>query len=158
MIKKTIAGLVLSSMALFALPNNEIELVMMSKALQKKAVVLATMDLQGNTKQKFGKLYDEYQEKLMEQRLAELSLIKDYAQNYDNLTDKNADKLIKKWVTDEEAKMVLTKEYMAKFKKIMPSSDVIRYFQIERRMQILRDAQISSVIPLAQPAAPAIVK
>ena len=152
MIKKTIAGLVLSSMALFALPNNEVELVMMSKALQKKAVVLATMDLKGETKEKFGKLYDEYQKKLLKQRVSELHLIKEYAKNYTNLTDKTANKLIKQWITDEEAKMVLTKEYMAKFKKVMPSSDVIRYFQIERRLQTLRDAQISSVIPLATPA------
>ena len=152
MIKKVIAGLIASSIALFALPNNEVELILVSKALEKKAVVLATMGLQGETKEKFGKLYDEYQEKLMKQRVQELQLIQEYAASYTNLTDKKADELIKTWVASKDTGLTLQKNYMAKFKKIMPSSDVIRYFQIENRLQIMREAQISSVVPLAVPA------
>jgi len=152
MIKKVIAGLIASSIALFALPNNEVELVLISKALEKKAIVLANMGLQGETKEKFGKLYDEYQEKLMKQRVEELQLIQTYAKNYGNLTDDKADELIKTWVSSQDTGLVLQKNYMAKFKKIMPSSDVIRYFQIEHRLQIAREAQISSVVPLAMPA------
>jgi len=152
MIKKLIAGLLVSSIALFALPNNEVELVLISKALQKKAVVLANMGLQGETKEKFGKLYDEYQEKLMKQRVEELQLIQAYAKDYSNLTDKKADELIKTWVSSKDTGLTLQKNYMAKFKRIIPSSDVIRYFQIENRLQIMREAQISSVVPLAMPA------
>jgi hypothetical protein len=152
MIKKVIAGLIASSIALFALPNNEVELVLISKALEKKAIVLSNMGLQGETKEKFGKLYDEYQEKLMKQRVEELQLIKSYAASYNNLTDKKADELIKTWVASKDTGLTLQKNYMAKFKKIMPSSDVIRYFQIEHRLQIMREAQISSVVPLAMPA------
>jgi len=152
MIKKLIAGLIATSVALFALPNNEVELLLVSKALQKKAVVLANMGLTGDTKEKFGKLYDEYQEKLMKQRVEELQLIQAYAKDYNNLTDKKADDLIKTWVASKDTGLTLQKNYMAKFKKIMPSSDVIRYFQIENRLQIAREAQISSIVPLAMPA------
>jgi len=152
MLKKIIAGTVLSAMTLFALPNNEIELLLVTKAAQKKAVILANMGLEGETKEKFGKLYDEYQGKLMKHRIAELELIKNYAQSYNNMTDDNANKLIVEWVTVEEAEMVLKKDYVSKFKKVMPSADVIRYFQIENRLQLLREAQTSSLIPLAQPA------
>jgi len=53
----------------------------------------------------------------------------------------------------EETKLALKKEYMVKFKKVMPSSAVIRYFQIENRLQILRKAKAASQIPLAAPAA-----
>ena len=61
MIKKIIAGTVLSAMTLFALPNSELELVLIAKASEKKAVVLSNMGLNGDTKEKFGSLYDEYQ-------------------------------------------------------------------------------------------------
>jgi hypothetical protein len=117
MIKKVIAGLIASSIALFALPNNEVELVLISKALEKKAIVLSNMGLQGETKEKFGKLYDEYQEKLMKQRVEELQLIKSYAASYNNLTDKKADELIKTWVASKDTGLTLQKNYMAKFKK-----------------------------------------
>jgi len=153
MIKKIIAGTLLSAMTLFALPNDELKLVIMSKAAQKKAIILSNMHLDGNLKQKFGKLYDEYQVKLMKHRIKELTLIKNYSTHINNLTDDNANKLITEWAIVEDAELVLKKDYIAKFKKIMPSADVIRYFQIENRLELLREVQTSSNIPLAMPSA-----
>ena len=152
MIKKIIAGTLLSAMTLFALPNDELKLVIMSKTAQKKAIVLSNMHLSGDVKEKFGKLYDEYQVKLMKHRIAELTLIANYAKSINNLNDDNANKLIVEWATVEDAELVLKKNYMSKFKAVMPSADVIRYFQIENRLQLLREVQTSSVIPLAIPA------
>ena len=151
MIKKIVAGLVLSAMTLMALPNNELELVIIAKASQKKAVVLSNMHLSGETKKSFGKLYDAYQLELMKVRVAELTLISKYAASYSNLTNEAANKLIVEWATNEDAQLVLKKSYVSKFKKIMSSADVIRYFQIENRLQLLKEVQITSAIPLAMP-------
>ena len=46
MMKKIIAG---------------VELMMIAKAVEKKAIVLATMELKGEKKEAFGKLYECYQ-------------------------------------------------------------------------------------------------
>ena len=140
-------------MALFALPNNEVELIMVSKATQKKVVVLMNMNLTGEIKENFGKLYDEYQVKLLEQRLSELTLISNYAKTHKNMTNENSDKLLTEWTSVEAAELVLKKEYIEKFKKVMPSSDVIRYFQIENRLQLAREMHRASQIPLAMPKA-----
>ncbi len=153
MIKKIILGTLLSSMALFALPNNEMQLVMLSGVMQKKAVVLVNMKLQGETKENFGKLYDEYQEKLMKHRIAEVKLIKHYAENFANMTDATSDKLLQEWMSAKESGLALEKEYMSKFKNIMPTADVIRYFQIENRLKLMRQMQAANAIPLAQPVA-----
>jgi len=152
MIKKIIAGTLLSAMTLFALPNSELELLIVSKAVEKKAIVLSNMGLKGVTKQKFGTLYDMYQEELMIQRMAELNLIGNYALNHKNMTDKTSDLLMIEWLSLEAAALQLKKEYMVKFKEVMPSADVIRYFQIENRLQLLREVERSSLIPLAMPA------
>jgi len=149
--KKIIAGTVISSMALFALPNNELQLVLMAKTAEKKAVVLSNMKLKGETKENFGKLYEEYQVKLMKHRMDEIALISNYAKTHTNMTNENSDKLIIEWLTVEEAELALKKEYMAKFKKVMPSVEVIRYFQIENRLQLLRESKTASQIPLASP-------
>ena len=153
MIKKIIAGTLISSMALFALPNNEAQLMMMAKTVEKKAVVLSNMNLKGETKENFGKLYEEYQVKLIETQMAEMALISNYAKDHKNMTNENSDKLIVEWLAVEETKLALKKEYMVKFKKVMPSSAVIRYFQIENRIQLLREAKAASQIPLATPTA-----
>ena len=151
MIKKIIAGTLLSAMTLFALPNSELELLIVSKAVEKKAIVLSNMGLKGVTKQKFGTLYDMYQEELMIQRMAELNLIGNYALNHKNMTDKTSDLLMIEWLSLEAAALQLKKEYMVKFKEVMPSADVIRYFQIENRLQLLREVERSKLIPLAMP-------
>ncbi len=152
MIKKIIAGTLISAMTLFALPNNELELVIVSKAAEKKAIVLSNMGLDGETKQNFGTLYDAYQKDLMIQRMAVLNLIGDYALHHKNMTNETSDLLMIEWLSLEAAEIQLKKEYMTKFKEVMPSADVIRYFQIENRLQLLREVQRSSLIPLAMPA------
>ncbi len=150
--KKVIAGLAITAVSLFAMPNDPLELVLISKAAEKKAIVLASMQLDAATQEKFGNLYDEYQKKLMKQRIEELNVIADYAKHYGDLTDSRADKLITQWLTVEEAELALKKEYIEKFKKIMPASEVIRYFQIENRLQLMREMERSSLIPLAIPS------
>jgi hypothetical protein len=152
MMKKILTGAIISSVALMALPNNELQLAMIAKAAEKKAVVLANMRLKNDTKEKFGTLYDEYQGKLKKQHMGEMELIADYAKNFKKMTDETSDKIIIKWMEVEEAELALKKEYILKFRKILPSADVIRYFQIENKIQALREAKTVSMIPLAQPA------
>lgn len=151
MIKKIIAGTLLSAMTLFALPNNEVELLLVSKAIEKKSTVLANMHLNQDKVENFGKLYDEYQEKLLKHRISEIKLIKEYAKDYQNMSDKNANRILDDWTDVETSKVVLKKEYIKKFKKILPSSAVIRYFQIENRIQLAQTVNIKKMIPFAIP-------
>ncbi len=79
----------------------------------------------------------------------EITLISNYAKTHTDMTNENSDKLITEWITVEESELALKKEYMTKFKEVMPSSAVIRYFQIENRIQLLREAKTAGQIPLA---------
>ena len=54
---------------------------------------------------------------------------------------------------DKAGELALKKEYIEKFKKVMPSADVIRYFQIENRLQLGLEMRRASQIPLAMPKA-----
>ena len=152
MLKKMITATVLSASVLMALPNDEASLLMVNKAVEKKVVVLSNMGLDGDTKIAFGKMYDEYQMKLIEQRMAEIELINNYALNYNKMTEDNANKIITQWSSVEETQLKLKQEYIKKFKKVMGSADVIRYFQIENRLALMGELQAASIIPLAQPA------
>ena len=154
MIKKIVLGALISSVTLMALPNNELQLVALSKAIEKKAVVLSNMKLQGEAKENFGKLYDEYQGKLLKMRHNELQLINNYAANYNHMTNETADKVIIRWMNVEEEEIALKKEYILKFRKILPSADVIRYFQIENRFQLMLETKAAGLIPLAKPSYP----
>jgi hypothetical protein len=125
--------------------------MLISKAIEKKASVLANMHLNDDKVKDFGSLYDEYQEKLMKHRISEIKLIKEYAKDYQNMTDENANRILDSWTDVETSKVVLKKEYIKKFKKILPSAAVIRYFQIENRIQLVQTVNIKRMIPFAIP-------
>ncbi len=154
MIRKILLGALISSVTLFALPNSEIKLSMMAKAAEKKAIVLSSMKLKGETKEQFGKVYDEYQTKLIQQGISKLQLITSYAANYKQLTNETADMLIIKWVKIEEAEIADKKEYILKFRKFLSSAEMIRYLQIENRFKIMRESKNIKMIPLANPSYP----
>ena len=149
--KKWITALTLAAVTAFALPNDETQLVMLSKMAQKKAIVLATMDLDAEKKDAFGKLYDEYQNSMAKILHDKLDVIVQYARNYEKLDDATASQLMEKWFKIKEEALALQKEYVKKFGKILSPAEVIRYMQIENRFHILREAEISELVPLAQP-------
>ena len=154
MIKKIMAGAILSLSVAFAgsiLPNNELQLGLLAQAAQKKMVVLASMHLKGDLKEKFGTLYDEYQKDLMQVRLERLKLIESYAKSFADMTDEKADKLLKQWLDLQKKELALKEQYIAKFKKILPASMVIRFYQIDNRITLLQEAKVSALIPLAIP-------
>ncbi len=148
--KKWITAITLAAVAAFAMPNNEVQLVMMSKMAQKKAIVLATMNLDGKKKEAFGNLYDEYQEKMAKVLGDKLKIIVQYAKNYEKLDDATAKKLMADWFKIKEDALALQKEYVKKFEKVLTPAEVIRYMQIENRFHILREAEIAELVPLAQ--------
>jgi polysaccharide pyruvyl transferase WcaK-like protein len=149
--KKWITALTLAAVTAFALPNNETQLVMLAQMAQKKAIVLATMNLDGEKKAAFGKLYDEYQEKMAKVLGDKLHIIVEYAKNYNHLDDATAQKLMKQWFTVKKEALTLQQEYAKKFGKILSPAEVIRYMQIENKFHIMREAEISDMVPLAQP-------
>ena len=151
MIKKLFLGTLITSVTLFALPNSEIELSILAKAAEKKAIVLSTMQLKGENKEQFGNLYDEYQVKLLKQGLNHASLIANYVSNYKQMTNETSDQLIIKWAELEEAELKLKKEYILKFRKFMSSADVVRYLQIENRFKVMRRSKTMKLVPLATP-------
>jgi len=154
MMKKIVAGTLLSFSVAFAgsiLPNNELQLGMLAQAAQNKLLVLTNMHLKGEAKDKFGDLYDEYQKDLMQVRLEKLKLIKSYAKSFKDMTDEKANTLLDQWLKLQKKELELKEKYIAKFKKILPASMVIRFYQIDNRMSLLREARVSTLIPLAIP-------
>jgi hypothetical protein len=155
MLKKIALGTLITASVAFAggnlLPNNELQLGLLAQAAQKKLVVLANMRLQGDTKEKFGNLYDEYQKSMAQLRLKKLKVIEEYAKNYTKLDDAAADKLLNDWFKIQKETISLKEKYIGAFKKILPASLVLRFYQIENRLDLLQEARVTSMLPLAIP-------
>lgn len=148
--KKAIIGLaILMSISLYAqTADTYLELLKSDIKIQKKTVVAVAMDLNELQDEKFWPLYNEYEaewDKLTDVRIA---IIKEYASNFETLTDEVADDLIKKSYDLEEKKLNVQKKYYEKVKDQLGARDAGKFIQVVSRLNMLINIQIAAELPL----------
>ena len=108
------------------------------------------MQLSEVESQPFWNLYNEYQGKLYIVQNKRIALIKDFAENYESLTDIKADQLWNSSMAYAQEILKLKKTYYKKFKKILPAGKAARFFQAENKIETMIDAQLAVEIPLIE--------
>jgi len=130
--------------------NDYLELTRDVIKVEKKAAITEVMQLTEAESVPFWTLYNEYQGKLYLVQNKRIAIIKDYADNYESLTDEKADEL---WIASmayAQEILKLEKTYYKKFKKILPAGKAARFFQAENKMETMINAQLSLEIPLLE--------
>jgi len=122
----------------------------MDVAVLRQTLVTEAMDLTPAEMQAFWPLYREY--RLAAATIGDrvVALTTAFTDSYDNLGDEAADKLLAEFVSIEQARARLKEEYLPKFKKVVPSRKVARFYQIENKLDISVLAELSDQIPLAR--------
>jgi len=83
-------------------------------------------------------------DKLVDQRIA---LIKEYAENYDSMTDKVAKDIVGKAIKLREKRLSLEKKYYRKFSNDLDPITAAKFYQINRELTTMMDIQVSSGLP-----------
>jgi Spy/CpxP family protein refolding chaperone len=131
--------------------NQDIDLLRKDIRSQKKQLIAANLPLTDTEAQKFWPVYDQYTAELVKINNDKYALIQDYAQNYGNMTDAQADKWSAGILKIDADVTALRQTYRANFRKVLPAKKTALYEQIERRAQMLIEIQLASQIPLVQP-------
>ena len=116
----------------------------------RQALITRAMDLTPVEMQRFWPLYREYRLAALKIGDRVVALISTYADNYQNLTDPVADKLLTEFVRIEEERARLKAQYLPKFKKVLPSKKVACFYQIENKLDTAILADVSEAVPLAR--------
>ena len=117
---------------------------------ERQALVTRGMDLTPGEMQRFWPLYREYRLAASKVGNRSVTLITTYADNYQNLTDTVANKLLSEFVRIEEDRARLKAQYLPKFKKVLPPRKVVRFYQIENKLDTALLADMAEAIPLAR--------
>ena len=117
---------------------------------EKKAVVAEAMEFTEAESEVFWPLYNEYNSKMYLHNTELYKLIKEYAENFEMLSNEKAIELWNKAIKIEQDLLSLEKQYFKKFQKILPGRKVTRYFQVESKIKTLIDAELALEIPLVQ--------
>jgi len=119
---------------------------------QRKDIITAIMQFSDSDAAKFWPIFEQYDAELARIGDGRTQLIIDYARNYENLTDEEADRLMSKAFELEAQRATLKKKYFDKMKTALSATQATKFFLVENQMQHIVDLQISASLPVVQTA------
>jgi Spy/CpxP family protein refolding chaperone len=131
--------------------DQDVDLMRKDIRSQKKQIIAANLQLTDKEAEKFWPLYDQYTAELVKINDTKYAAIKEYATNYATLTDDQAVSLANKALTVDQSVATLRLKYVPIFNKVVSGKKTATFFQLDRRLVMLIDLQLSSQIPLVQP-------
>jgi len=127
--------------------NSEIESVRADLRAGKVAVITQTMQFTPQESSAFWPIYKKYEADLTTLNDQRVQLIKDYAEQYEHMTDAQAKTLAEKEFKFESDRIDLKRKYFKEFNNALPATTVVKYFQLEHRLDLLLDLKIASMLP-----------
>jgi hypothetical protein len=146
----SLAGVGAAGSAIAQSTADDTELLLTQIQTDKRAVVLKSMQLDDAQMAAFIPVYDAYQKDRKVLAEGTVNLLNSYAANYDSMTDDAAGKLLKDWMKLEEERHDLVKTYVKKLDKVLPKTKVLRFVQIENKLNTVLSLPAVRAVPLAQ--------
>jgi len=125
-----------------------IELLKSDLRTVKVAIITETMGLTDEESSAFWPVHREYELELSEIIDDRIELIKDYIQNYDDLTEEKAREIAKRVFALEKRRTKLKKKYFKRVEKALSAIIAAKFIQIESQINLVADLQINSELPL----------
>jgi len=125
-----------------------IELLRTDVQKAKAQVMGDVMQLDADQATKFWPIYKKFETDFAATGDKVTGLIKDYAANYDNMTDTVADNLATRLLDLEQERNALKRKYYAQFKAALDPITAARFLQVENQLEKLVDLQIASSLPV----------
>jgi Spy/CpxP family protein refolding chaperone len=153
-----VGALLLSSVPLFAQaaqgagPNDpidtDIKLLREDVRSERKQFVAANLPLTDTEATKFWPIYDQYSAEVWKIGDARVELIKEYVQSYDTMTDAQANDFMNRSAAIDQQFSALLTKYVPIFEKVISPKKTARWYQIDRRLDLLINVQLAANIPI----------
>jgi hypothetical protein len=130
--------------------RDAVEVIRSQIATKRQALVAENMQLSETESDKFWPVYRDYQfqrSELADQRVANITNFRD---NFQTMTNEQAKTIVDDVVKYEEELLKLQKKFIREFRKVLPELKVMRFMQIERKLDAIIDFDLARVIPLTE--------
>jgi len=121
---------------------------------ERVAVITEEMRFTAEESEAFWPLYEQYHDEMLVVQNRYAEMVADYVGKYYDykLTDADAKKVLEDYFVIKDDLRKIQKTYVSKFQKIMSSINVMRFYQLEGKIQAEIDAALAIMIPLADPS------
>jgi len=133
-----------------AFTNQQFALLLKDIRSIKKQVIAANLTLTDSEATKFWPLYEQYSADFAKINDTRAALVKEYSEEYGTQTDEQADSLVRRWLDVDIAAAQLRQKYVPIFRKVLPGKKAATFFQLDRRISMMIDVQLTSQLPLMQ--------
>lgn len=128
--------------------NSDIELTRDLAAAERKLIVSENMMLTDEESKIFWPIYDQYRTDARGIGSEKIAFMKEFADNYENMSDEKAADIMSKYFTLEADYIALRVSYKDKMSAALSDQLVFRFFQIDNKIDALINLGLASEVPL----------
>jgi hypothetical protein len=132
--------------------DEDIQMLRSDIRAQRKQITAENMTLTADEATKFWPIFDQYRQEAIKPNDERWAVIKDYAANYNTMTAAQANDYIRRANAVEEQLLALRMKYVPIFEKVISPQKTALWCQIDRRIDLLINLQLSAAIPMVDTA------
>lgn len=133
--------------------DKDVEMFRADLRSQRKEIMAQNMTLTADEATKFWPIFDQYRKEAIKPNDARWALIKEYAANYNNMTDAQAQDYMKRATEVDQQLLALRMRYVPIFEKVISAKKTALWYQIDRRIDLLINLHLSTTIPMVNTSA-----
>ena len=130
--------------------NQDMDLLRKDLRSKRKQLIAANLKLTDTEAAKFWPVYDQYIAELITINDRKFGLIQEYADNWGKMTNEQSLLFTRNWLEMDIATAQLRQKYVPMVAKVLEGSKTATFFQLDRRIAMMMDLQVSSQMPLVQ--------
>ena len=128
--------------------ENLMEMVRSDVRAEAQQIMAVALQLTDEQAQIFWPMYREYELDRSKWGDSRLGLIKQYAEQYEMMSDAAAAELVESWFAIQADRMELYKGFYNRVSEALGASVAARFLQVENQLGMLIDLQIAQEMPL----------
>ena len=128
--------------------DQDVEMLRSNLRAQRKQIMAENMTLTADEATKFWPIFDQYRKEAIKPNDDRWAVIKEYAANYNTMTDAQAQDYMKRANAVDEQLLALRMRYVPVFEKVISAKKTALWYQIDRRIDLLINLQLSAEIPM----------
>ena len=133
-----------------AMSNRDLDMLRQDLRAKRKQLIAANLKLTDDEATKFWPIYDKYIGELILINDKKFGLIQEYADNWGKMTNEQASSFIRQWVDADIAVAQLRQKYVPIVAQVLDGKKSATFFQLDRRIAMMIELQVSSQMPLVQ--------
>jgi hypothetical protein len=130
--------------------NQDLDLLRKDLRAKRKQLIAANLKLTEAEAARFWPVYDQYIKELIAINDKKFALIQDYAENWGRMTNDQSLLFIRQWLDSDIATTQLRQKYVPIVSKVLDGKKTATFFQLDRRIAMMIELQVSSQMPLLQ--------